>query len=171
MAIITPGTNSTFNGNTAEQQLIEAFVYLQQYEAREDINPNKLDYVQGSFNINNLMFIGSFDIPCTQLINSQGQIVYTATEYLQIGTFSPGSPKGTFKSDTLMSYFIEVLTYCQILEQNTIANPQQKDYINANFNTDRNTFSGSITLPFLITTNSNSAAISIVSQAYLGTAS
>lgn len=148
MALITPGTDATIKATKAESQLFHALMLLQEVEASSTYNPNRTDAVQTSFNDNTLTFTARFDIPCEQrLVN--GVAGFNGKNYLPNYTaFSAGSTSGNFKSTNLPAYAVEVIYYCQILENTSASNPDNKNFINATFDSDKQTFTGTITLPY-----------------------
>ncbi|WP_375471009.1 hypothetical protein, partial [uncultured Nostoc sp.] len=87
-------------------------------------------------------------------IDSTGQVITSASDYLQGITFSPGTD-GTFKSQTLSQYFLEVVTFLQIKENNPTSNLQLVNNISSSYAADDKLFSGSATLPISITLDAN----------------
>jgi hypothetical protein len=154
MVAITLGTGGTFKSPTAEGHLLEICTYLQNQERSNISNSTNKDYVQISFNLNDMTTGISFALPAEQTINETGQIITTASDYLQNITFSPGT-NGTFKSSTLSQYFLEVVTYLQIKESNNVSNTQLVNNVTSSYDADDKLFSGSITLPIAVTIDSS----------------
>lgn len=148
MAAIVPGTNATIQGTSAERQLFTAFMMLHVLEESENYNPDKFEYVSATFNDNTHTFTGTFRLPCEQTISTDGKIQFTAVNYIERLGFSPGYPVGTFKSLNLPSYFVEVMSYCQELEEDPSTNPAKMEQINATYNTETKVLSGTISLVY-----------------------
>jgi hypothetical protein len=167
MATITPGSGATIKSNTAEGQLHELCTYLEINEALYSAsNPTAtIDNVTGNHLQNAATFSASFSIPVQQTINADGQIVYSATDYLNNLSFTSGSG-GTFKSPTCAGYFIEVVIYLQNLEINFATNPEKRNYISGTFNSDSTVFSGAISLPITISID-NSGRVVYTAKEYL----
>lgn len=165
MTAITTATGETLKSPTAEARLLEIFTYLQKAEADTVKNPNLRDYVQGNFNANTLTFTGNFNLPITQIIDINGNITISATNYLNDTTFKPGNG-GTFKAANPSQYLIEVVTYLQNLELNTVKNPQGKNLVTGSLSTDENIYSGSVSLPLSMNFGSD-GSISFSAQEYL----
>jgi hypothetical protein len=148
MATITPGTDATIQASKAESQLFHALMLLQEVEASTTFNPSRADAVQTSFNDNTLTFTARFDLPCEQSLVS-GVSGFKGKNYLTAYTaFTAGSTAGTFKSTNLPAYVVELIYYCQMLENTTASNPSNKNYVNATFDSDKQSFTGTITLPY-----------------------
>jgi hypothetical protein len=165
MAAITTATEETLKSTTAEARLLEIFTYLQQAESDKVKNPNLIDYVQGSFNANTLTFTGSFNLPIGQVIDASGNIVISATTYLNDSTFNPGTD-GTFKATNPSQYLIEIVTFLQNRELDTTKNPQGKNLVTGSLSTDENIYSGSVSLPLTMAINID-GSVSFTAQEYL----
>lgn len=151
MATIIPGSSATLKSTTAESQLHELCAYL---EIGESIfsrnNPNApVDNIVGNHFQNNGTYTANFTLPVQQLINAEGQIIYSATDYISNLIFTPGTG-GTFKSSTAAGYLIEIVIYIQNLERNSTTNPENRNYVSGTFNSDSTIFSGSISLPIVM---------------------
>jgi len=149
MVAIIPGSNASFKSSTAEGLLLEVITYMQNKELNIASNSTNQDFVQISYNLNNMTAVGSFSIPTTQSINELGQIVATGKEYLQGITFSPGD-SGTFKSSTLSQYFLEIVAFLQIFEDDPTKNTQSENNVFSNFDADDKKYSGTISLPLTV---------------------
>ncbi|QSJ17688.1 hypothetical protein JYQ62_02075 [Nostoc sp. UHCC 0702] len=158
MVQVTPGTGGTLVKETAEGQLLEVITYLQKAEANITFNPSKSDYVQGSCNLNNLIFSGSYNIPVIQSLSTTGQIIIVAKEYLTGITFAAGSG-GTFKSNNPAQYLLEIVTFLQAKEA-TSTSVDTTDSVAGTFDIDTMTFSGSITLPLEMSIESGNTVFS-----------
>lgn len=146
MASITPGTGATFTVATAEGQAIAALNFLNKRENTAEANPNGEDRIDGSFDTDLMTFAGNFRLPATQSLNSLGQLVISATPYVSSGAFVPGTG-GTFKSETIEGYVLEVLMYLQNLELQSAKNPNNRNYITGSYNSDSRLYSGTFSLP------------------------
>ncbi len=169
MATIIPGTNATIKSNTAEGQLHELCTYLEINEAIYSANnpTATIDNISSNHFQNSATFSANFSIPVQQTINADGQIVYSATDYLNSISFTPGSG-GTFKSSTCAGYFIEVVIYLQNLERNPATNPENRNFISGTFNSDSTIFSGAISLPVTLSID-NSGRVVYTAKEYLVT--
>ncbi len=154
MTSITPGTGSTLKSVTAENALIELVTILKNGEANTTINPNKRNYVTLDFNVNTGSVAISFNIPSIPAITPTGSIEITASEYLTNLGFSSGTG-GTFKSSTAAQSLIEIASYLQSKESDTVSNAEGNNYTNFNYDGDNAIFSGSATIPFTVTLDTN----------------
>lgn len=143
MATITPGTSSTLIKTTAEGQLLEIISFLQKAESSTTFNPAKADYVQGTCNLNNSTFSGSYNIPITRTRNSTGQLVSEAKQYLTGITFTAGTG-GTFKSNNPAQYLLEIVDF---LQEKELTATDTTYGVTDTTDGDSMTISGSITLP------------------------
>lgn len=146
MAVITAGASATIGALTAEGQAIAALCWL---NARENLPANNTtgrDGINGSFDIDLLVFSGNYSIPASQSINGAGQLVIVATPYVNGGAFSPGEG-GTFKSQTIEGYVLETLMYLQVLELQSAKNPNNRNYVTGSFSADALTYTGTFSLP------------------------
>jgi hypothetical protein len=149
MAIITLSSGSTFKNSTAEGHLLEVITYLQNQELNIASNPTNKDFLQITYNLNNMIAIASFGIPAVQSINNAGQVVTSGSDYLQGITFTPGEG-GTFKSTTLSQYFLEIVTFLQIKEADPLVNTQNENNIFSSYDADDKIFSGTVNLPLTV---------------------
>ncbi|WP_375470980.1 hypothetical protein, partial [uncultured Nostoc sp.] len=83
MVSITVGSSNIFKSHTAEGHLLEICTYLQTKEKNVASNPTGKDYVQASFNLNDMTTTITFSIPAEQSIDSTGQVITSASDYLQ----------------------------------------------------------------------------------------
>lgn len=165
MVAITVGSGNSFRSSTAEGHLLEICTYLQNQERNVTSNNTGKDFFQVTYNLNDMVTGISFSIPADQSIGSTGQVLTTASDYLQNITFSPGTG-GTFKSLTISQYFLEVVTYLQIKENTTANNPQLANNISSSYDADDKLFSGSISLPISVSFDDNGHPI-IMAVEYL----
>lgn len=165
MALITVGTGCTVKSNTVEGLLQELCTYLQIGEFSAVNNPNTINNIIGSHLQDSKVFSVNFSIPVKQNLNAQGQIVYSALDYLSDLSFTPGEG-GTFKSQTCAGYFMEVIIFAQNLEQNTAKNPGKYNYVTGSFNSDSTIFSGSINLPVSVSIDLN-GGVTYLADEYL----
>lgn len=158
MTPITPGTNGTLKSATAENSLIELVTILKNGEANTTINPNKRNYVTLDFNVNTGSVAISFSIPSIPIITATGSIEISASEYLTNLDFNCGTG-GTFKSSTAAQSLIEIASYLQTKEADSISNPEGNNYTNFNYDGDNAIFGGSATIPFNVSIDSNGKPI------------
>lgn len=165
MAKILVGADGTLKADSAEGQLQELCTCLQIGELNAEANPSGIDNIVGNHFQNTGTFSATFTIPVEQTINAEGQVVYSAGDYLTNFQFSPGTG-GTFKSLTCAGYFVEVVIYIQNLEKNLALNPNKSNYVTGTFNSDNTVFSGSIDLPVEVSVNASGSVVYTV-QEYL----
>jgi hypothetical protein len=144
MTVVTPGTNGTLKKATAEGQLLELITFLQLAEANTAKNPNARNFVSGTFNIDSLVFSGSFNFPVITTVLA-GQISVGASEYLNNHGFTAGTG-GTFISDNPAQHLLEIATFLQNREADTLFNPQGLNNISTTIDGDSGIFSGTISL-------------------------
>jgi hypothetical protein len=149
MTTINLGANGSFKSVKAEALLLEVITYIQDKELNVSSNSTNKDFVQITYNLNNMTAVGSFSIPAVQSINDAGQVVTSGSDYLQGIIFTPGDG-GTFKSLSLSQYFLEIVTYLQIREADLTLNPQNENNIFSSYDADDKIFSGTITLPLTV---------------------
>ena len=167
MATITPGTGGTLQSTTAEGQMVEIINFLQLQEANTAVNTTAADYVQATYNINTLVYAGTFSLPISQVSDSSGMIQLLAQNYLTNSNFSAGTG-GTFSSNNPAQYLLEVLIYLKNLENSTMHNPQGKNNVSSSFDMDTLTFSGSINFPVTYSLDNSGNTIFSVNE-YLTT--
>lgn len=144
--IIIPGTNATLTDNTIEQQLLKGLLLLNLWEKNSTFNPDEKEFIGATFDTEDLSWQISFSLPCSQVINTSGSPTIIGENYLSNTPFTPGNPKGTFKSSSLPAYCTEVIMTAQIWENNSQYNPNAKNNITAVFNSDRNVLTGTATI-------------------------
>jgi hypothetical protein len=149
MTSINLGTNSFFKSMTAEALLLEVITYMQDKELSISSNSTGKDFVQITYNLNNMTAVSSFTIPAIQSINDSGQVVTSGSDYLQGITFTPGEG-GTFRSSGLSQYLLEIVTFLQIKEADLLINTQNENNIFSSYDADDKIFSGNITLPLTV---------------------
>lgn len=163
MTTITSGSNSTLKSTTAENALVELVTILKNGETNTTVNPNKRNYVTLDFNLNTGSVAISFSIPSVPIITGTGSIEITASEYLTNLGFHSGTG-GTFKSSTAAQSLIEIASYLQNKESDPIANSEGNNYTNFNYDGDNAVFSGSATIPFTVSLDSNGKPIINVTE-------
>lgn len=163
MVSIIVGSGNTFKSGTAEGHLLEICTYLQKQEKNLTSNPTGKDFFQITYNLNDMVTGISFAVPAEQSIGSSGQVLTTASDYLQGITFTPGTG-GTFKSLTLSQYFLEVVTFMQIKENTTANNPQLVNNVSSSYDADDKLFSGSISLPISVNFDDNGHPLIIATE-------
>ena len=72
----------TLTSTTAEGQLAELVAHMQNLEANPDANPNNANRVTGTYNLDTLVFNGTFNLPVEMAVNAQGKPEFTSSEYL-----------------------------------------------------------------------------------------
>lgn len=167
MAVITPGANSSIAARTVEGQMIEIINYLKIQELNTTINTTNAQNVQSSFNANGLVFNGTFSLPISQVLDSNGFITLQALNYIPAATFSAGS-NGTFTSNNPAQYLLEILIYMQNFEKDTTHNPQQKNCVSSSFDTDTAIYSGTVNLPIATSIDANGNIVFTATE-YLAT--
>lgn len=165
MATVTAGTGGTIKSTTLEAQLQESCMLLQILEVTPANNPDQLDRISVAHDPDTNNFTATFNFPVEQTINDLGQINYSAPDYLTDTDFLPGTG-GTFKSTTLAGYLMEALIYAQNIERQSIRNPTNRNGATGNFNSDSTLFTGSLSLPVLITVEPD-GSIKYVADEYL----
>lgn len=164
MTTIAVGSNGTLKTSTVEGHLLELLTFLQLKETDTVVNPSGKDYIQGTYNLNNLTFNGNFSIPVIQTINNTGELTLVAKEYLVSSGFSPGDG-GTFKSTNPAQYLIEVLTFIQNREPDPTKNLSGNEIVTASIDTDAMTYSGTVNnLPVNMTINSDGNTVFIAKE-------
>lgn len=79
----SPGTGTpTFKSTTIEAYLLEIIGYLQFLEADSTKNPNGLNQVTGTYNADTEVYSGSFAIPVSVEMGTDGSVKFAAVEYL-----------------------------------------------------------------------------------------
>lgn len=78
-----PGSGSpTFKSTTVEAYLLEVITYIQFLESVTSKNPQGLNQVTGTYNADTGVYSGTFAIPCSVAIGSNGDCNFSAQEYL-----------------------------------------------------------------------------------------
>lgn len=163
MTLIIVSAENRFKSATAESHLLEICTFLQNQERSTIANPTVKDYFQVSYNLNNMTTGITFSLPAEQSIDSSGQVVTSASEYLSGVTFVVGSG-GTFKSATLSNYFQEVVSYLQIKEASPTANPQALNNVSTFYDGDNKLFTGTITLPISVNFDSEGHPVILATE-------
>jgi len=168
MANIAPGLGGTFKQSTAEGRALESLIFLQLAEKTSNNNPDGRNAVNGTFDDEQGLYTAVYSLPATQVINTQGQLVITASPFLVGLTINPGDDNPTFKSTVPEAYLLEVLMYVQNLERTPAKNPQNRNAVTGNYNSDTGVFAGTVALPvsFSLATD---GTIAIAAQPYLQT--
>lgn len=151
MAIITPGENATISATTVEGQLWQWIQWVQRAESNPAINTLGENRVTGSKDLDSGIFSGNWSLPCSLVLLPDGTQKITGNEYLTGLTFTPGEPKGTFKSINWGSYGLEVIEY--IIALQLLQPSNRTPNITASFNANSRTYSGTFRLPFEINDN------------------
>lgn len=146
MTQIDKGSNSTLKATSAEGQLAEVILLIQQLETNLIANPSSRDAVSATADFNTLTFAGNFSIPCSQEISNTGQVVLVPTSYLLQTNFVGGG--GTIKSNSIEGYLLELFSFLQIREQVSAKNPNQENRVTGSYDSDEQLYSGSVSLSF-----------------------
>ena len=136
----------TLRTNTIEGRILELASYLQLAQNNLSKNPDKITYVTLAINAVNLTSSISFNIPVTISTDSPGNILLKAqTIGIDFG-MNPGVG-GYFRSLNPLQYFMELTAYLQNLELDKTKNPNELNYISADYSLDEGIYSGTISLP------------------------
>lgn len=146
MTIVTAGTGGTIQSDNAEQQLLDCIALIKGWEKGAQ-NPNRGNTINCSFGLGSALAVISFQIPASPSINDAGQQVQSAIPYLVNTNFTPGS-EGTFKSASVEAYFLEILSYLEIIETNTTKNPSGVNNVSSSFDSDGKVVTGTANIPF-----------------------
>jgi hypothetical protein len=146
MTIVTAGSGATIQSDNAEQQLLDCIALIKGWEKGAQ-NPNKGNTINCSFGLGSSLAVVSFQVPAAPSINSDGQQVQSAIAYLINTNFTPGTG-GTFKSTSVEAYFLEVLTFLEIVEANTTKNPSGVNNVASSFDSDGRVVTGTANIPF-----------------------
>lgn len=77
-----PGTGGTFKSASPEAAAIEILEWLQIKEADGTANPNNENRITSTYDSDRGVYSGSFTLPVTLSLDSAGNAVYTAQQYL-----------------------------------------------------------------------------------------
>jgi len=158
MAQVVVGTGSTLKATTLEGLLQECCTLLRMKELDPVHNPNNEARVSNSHNQADGIFNSSYNLLVNPTQNDSGQNVLAVPEYLTGLIFSPGTG-GTFKSITCAGYLIELVMFAQNLERSTVKNPNKLNYVTGTYNSENNSFSGSITVPIITSINAEGGTV------------
>ena len=154
MATVTAGTSATVNATTIEGQLWQ-LVHL--------INSAEKGLATQRFNISkndDFILEGDFTIPGqTTYTPSTGIFSESASPYLSILAFNPGSPSGTIKATTLSQYFIDVVNYIVYWQNQPAKNPNNLTNCTLTFDYNSLEYAGRIILPYSSTMGANGSII------------
>jgi hypothetical protein len=165
MTVITPGNGATLLSNTLEGQMLEIATFLKLAEQSPAKNPNSRNFIGITCNFSTLIANITFSLPAAPGINNVGQLLTTATPYLQTTGFNPGSG-GTFTSETPEAYLLELVTALQIKEADGVKNPTQANNVSATYDSDELIFDGTASLPLEILIQLD-GSIKILADEYL----
>lgn len=148
MATITPGTGSTINATTIEGQLWQLIHLYQNAERIDAASTNRIEFTKDD----RFIMSGSFTIPGALIyVPATGVFTEVATPYLPNTLFTAGSPLGTIKATTLSQYFIDVIMYLVVWQNNGNKNTQGLKNITCKFDYNAAEFSGTFNLPYTTT--------------------
>lgn len=165
MTVVTPGSQATLKAAKAESQLLELLTFLKLMELQPNKNPEGKNNVSINYNVTTQLANISFTVDATPQINNLGQMVTIAKPYLVNTGFTPGTG-GTFVSSTPEAYLLELLSFIQIKESDPTKNLNSENNVAFTYDVDRNTFSGSVTLP-IETSLQNDGNVKITAKEYL----
>jgi hypothetical protein len=165
MSQVTPGSGATLKADSLEGQLLELASFLKKAEQTPAQNPNARNFIGITCNFSTLVASITFSLPASPGINSSGQLITTATPYLQNTGFTAGSG-GTFLSPTPEGYFLELIVSLQISEANSAKNPTLVNNISAIYDTDEQLFDGTAALPFVFSSQTD-GSVALVPEEYL----
>lgn len=77
-----PGTGGTIKSTYPEAAVLECLMYLQALEADPSKNTNNRNFVTGTFNSDTGQYRGTFSLPVSAALGSDGELTITASEYL-----------------------------------------------------------------------------------------
>ena len=163
MTSITPGTNGTLKSVKAENAFVELVTFLKNAQANLTVNPSKFNYVTIDYNVNTGSVSISFNLPASSIITSTGTIEIVAPEYLTNLGFIIGNG-GTFKSATAAGCLVEIASFLQNKESDIVANPNDNNYTNFNYDGDNAIFGGTATIPFTVLIDTNGKPVINVSE-------
>lgn len=166
MAVVTPGTGGTCKATTAEGQLQEILSFLSIKQADAVSNPNEVTNVYASHDQTAQLFTGTYRFTVTQSIGANGSLTLQTSPYLVNTGFAVGTD-GTFKSTLPEAYALEVLMYLQALEQNTTANPANRNNITGSYNSDTGLYEGSFSIPCVVALDALTGATEYTAEPYL----
>ena len=154
MATIPTNTGSTLQSGTAEGRFLELCSFLQILQNDLTKNPNKIFYVSISINASTLISNITFSIPTSISSDSIGNILLVAQPFPISCEFNHGT-EDYFKSLNPLQYLMEIIIYLQKLESNPTKNPDNLNYISADFSTDEGIYSGYCSLPLTMSIDNN----------------
>lgn len=80
---LSPGGDApTFVSAVPEAHLLEVLMTLQGWEANATRNPNNYNYITGTYNSDSRLYQGTFKIPVTTALETDGSLKVVAAEYL-----------------------------------------------------------------------------------------
>lgn len=167
MAAITPGSGGTFKTLTAEGRTLEVLVFLQTLEKNPLKNPQNRTYINGTLNTRSGLYGGTFSLPVTESLFTDGSLRLQAKTYLEDSEVVPGSGSPTFKSATAEEYTLEVLSHLQMLERTPARNPQARNAITSSYNQDTGIMQGTFSLPCEISVDPVNGLPTFSAQPYL----
>ena len=167
MSTITPGTSGSLQSTTLENALNEAIALAISYELDATKNPQSLKNLTQSYDLATNTCTATFTFPLSIVIDSNGRIIPTVTEYLSSTGFTPGNPVGTIKSSGIAATIVEVCERIQTLDRNSLKNPSNNNTITGlTYDSEALTVTGAISfgiVPAILPTG----IISIVAKQYL----
>lgn len=147
MATITPGTGSTINATTIEGQLWQLIHFYQNAERTDANSANRIESTKDD----TFVLSGTFALPgAFNYVPATGVFSEVAIPYLPATSFLPGSPLGTIKATTLTQYFIDVIYYICVWQNNGTKNTQALKNVTCKFDYNAQEFSGTFNLPYVV---------------------
>jgi hypothetical protein len=147
MAVITAGDAGTFKTATAEARAVEVLMLIQSFERDANKNPGGKNFVNGSLNTRTAVYGGTFQLPVTESLFTDGTLRITAAPYLTNSDVVPGGSEPTFKSANAEAHLIEVFSYLQAREKLSAKNPDGRNYVTATYDQDKGLMSGTFSIP------------------------
>lgn len=160
-------SNSTLKAESVEGQLLEICTFIKDAERTTTKNPENRNSIT-SFSCNFITKVANigFTFPLSQGINSNGQPISTATNYL-VNTGFVGATEGTLLSNSPEKVFLELLTYIQLLENDVTKNPDGNNNVTFSIEGDDSVVTGNMSLPILFGTNATTGEVVIGANEYL----
>ena len=165
MTTVTPGSGATLRSSTAEQQLVEAVLFLWKNELIAARNPLAKYSVKWTVSGTGGNFTGNYSIPASQAVQFGGGLLISATPYLSGVPYSAGSG-GTYSAETAESAALERIQYLQQLEGIPVLNPGNRDFVTGTFDSNTGIYQGSFSIPVTIYIQED-GSINFVANPYL----
>lgn len=161
MVQITRGSNTTLKSKSLEGRLFEAC-----YVLKNQLGNN--DDVEITFDIDfdNKTATVNYELPARHIVNSEGATVVTGIKVLSDFEFFPGDG-GQFVSDSIVGQIVEMLMYGQNLEILQTRGTNAENKITANYDSDNQKVTGSITIDIGIKIIDSDGGIEFIAKEFL----